>query len=253
MLLGDGIITPAISVISAVEGIGVVSNALQPYVVPISLVVLLALFALQSRGTEKVGKLFGPVMIVWFASIALAGAVALVPHPEVFRAFDPVHALTFATRHGIGGFLILGGVVLAVTGVEALYADLSHFGYRPIAAAWYCLIFPALVLNYLGQGAKILTDPHALDNPFYALTPGWTLMPMVVLATAATVIASQALISGTFTLVEQAIALNLAPRVLVKHTSHHYKGQVFVPSVNRWLAVGCAILVIGFQSSSRSR
>ncbi|MBV8579102.1 MAG: KUP/HAK/KT family potassium transporter, partial [Candidatus Eremiobacteraeota bacterium] len=251
MLIGDGMITPAISVISAVEGLDVISSAFQPFVVPISLVVLGALFMLQSRGTQKVGGLFGPVMAVWFVAIALAGAVAVVQHPVVLRALDPLYALGFATRHGMGGFLVLGGVVLAVTGVEALYADLSHFGYRPIASAWFVLIFPALLLNYFGQGGVLIANPAMVENPFYALTPGWTLFPMVVLATAATVIASQALISGTFTLVEQAIALNLAPRVLVRHTSSRYKGQVYVPSVNRILGLGCAILVVAFRSSDR--
>jgi KUP system potassium uptake protein len=251
MLLGDGIITPAISVISAVEGIGVVSMAFQPYVVPISLAVIVALFALQRRGTEKVGGLFGPVMVTWFIAIGVLGVVAILPHHEILLALDPRYALHFVTRSGLAGFTILGGVVLAVTGVEALYADLSHFGRKPIVAGWYGLVFPALVLNYLGQGAKIIGDPRAAANPFYSLAPDWALIPMVVLATIATVIASQALISGTFTLVEQAIALNLAPRVLVLHTSDRYKGQVFVPSINRWLAVGCAILVIGFQSSDR--
>ena len=251
MLIGDGMITPAISVISAVEGLDVISSAFQPFVVPISLVVLGALFMLQSRGTQKVGGLFGPVMAVWFVAIALAGAVAVVQHPVVLRALDPLYALGFATRHGMGGFLVLGGVVLAVTGVEALYADLSHFGYRPIASAWFVLIFPALLLNYFGQGGVLIANPAMVENPFYALTPGWTLFPMVVLATAATVIASQALISGTFTLVEQAIALNLAPRVLVRHTSSRYKGQVYVPSVNRVLGLGCAILVVAFRSSDR--
>jgi KUP system potassium uptake protein len=251
MLLGDGVITPAISIISAVEGISVASSAFQPYVVPISLVVIIALFAIQRRGTERVGRLFGPVMLVWFIAIALLGLAAILRHPEVVRALDPLHALFFATRHGFTGFLILGGVILAVTGVEALYADLSHFGYRPIAAGWFGLVFPALILNYLGQGAKLLSDPHAIANPFYALAPAPFVIPLVVLATVATVIASQALISGTFTLVEQAIALNLAPRVLVQHTSHHYKGQVFVPSINLWLAIGCAVLVLTFRSSDR--
>jgi len=251
MLLGDGIITPAISVISAVEGISVVSPAAQPFVVPISLAVIIALFALQRGGTERVGRLFGPVMLLWFVVIGVLGLVQIAHRPEVLYALDPRHALAFATSHGIVGFTILGGVILAVTGVEALYADLSHFGRGPIVTGWFALVFPALLANYFGQGAKLLADPHALDNPFYALAPGWALIPMVILATLATVIASQALISGTFTLVEQAIALNLAPRVLVRHTSDRYKGQVFVPSVNWALALGCAVLVIGFRSSDR--
>jgi KUP system potassium uptake protein len=250
MLLGDGIITPAISVISAVEGISVVSSAFQPFVVPIALLVIIGLFTLQRAGTEGVGRLFGPVMLLWFVVIAGLGLIPVLAHPEILQALNPLHALAFLTGHGLAGFTILGGVVLAITGVEALYADLSHFGYRPIATGWYAIVFPALVLNYLGQGAKVLANPHAMANPFYALAPAWALLPMVVLATIATVIASQALISGTFTLVEQAIALNLAPRVLVRHTSHRYKGQVYVPSINRWLAIGCAVLVVVFQSSA---
>ncbi len=251
MLFGDGVITPAISVISAVEGISVVSGALQSYVVPVSLGVLLALFALQSRGTERVGRLFGPVMIVWFATIGVLGAIGIARHPDILRALDPMYALHFAARNGLAGFTILGGVVLAVTGVEALYADLSHFGRKPIVIAWYAFVFPALILNYFGQGAQLVADPKAIANPFYALAPAWLLVPMVVLATAATVIASQALISGVFTLVEQAIALNLAPRVLVHHTSRVHKGQVYVPAMNACLAIGCALLVVFFRSSDR--
>jgi KUP system potassium uptake protein len=248
-MIGDGIITPAISVLSAVEGLAIASTAFEPYVVPISLVVIVALFALQRNGTERVGSLFGPVMLIWFITIGTLGALAIVHHPEVVHALDPRHALHFATHNGFVGFTILGGVVLAVTGVEAMYADLSHFGRGPIVTGWYTLVFPALVLNYFGQGANLLADPRSIANPFYSLAPSWALIPMVILATLATVIASQALISGTFTLIEQAIALNLAPRVLVQHTSHRYKGQVFVPSINRWLGIGCAILVVGFRSS----
>ena len=251
MLFGDGIITPAISVISAVEGLSVISPAAQAYVVPLSLAIIIALFALQRVGTERVGRLFGPVMIAWFAAIALLGIAAIVGHPEVLRALDPRQAVMFSTAHGIVGFTILGGVILAVTGVEALYADLSHFGRRPIVVGWYALVFPALVLNYLGQGAVLLADPRSLANPFFALAPAWALVPLVVLATAATVIASQALISGTFTLIEQAIALNLAPRMRVLHTSQSQKGQVFVPAVNLALAIGCAVLVVTFKSSDR--
>ena len=248
-MIGDGIITPAISVLSAVEGLAIASTAFEPYVVPISLLVIVLLFAFQSKGTERVGSFFGPVMLIWFATIGLLGALAIVHHPEVVRALDPRYALHFLTHNGLVGFTILGGVVLAVTGVEAMYADLSHFGRGPIVTGWYTLVFPALVLNYFGQGANLLADPRSIANPFYSLAPPWALIPMVILATMATVIASQALISGTFTLIEQAIALNLAPRVLVQHTSHRYKGQVFVPSINRWVGIGCAILVVGFRSS----
>ncbi len=226
MLIGDGMITPAISVISAVEGIGVATSAAQPFIVPISAGVLIALFSIQWRGTQSVGGIFGPVMILWFLAIGLSGLVAIVVHPAIVAALDPRHALGFAFHHGIFGFLVFGAVVLCVTGAEALYADMSHFGRKPIALAWYAIVLPALLLNYLGQGAMVIGNPKALESPFYALTTGWTLWPMVVLATAATVIASQSLISGAFTLSEQAIALNLSPRLAVLHTSRDQRGQV---------------------------
>jgi KUP system potassium uptake protein len=251
MLLGDGMITPAISVISAVEGIGVVSSGLQPWIVPTSVVVLILLFTVQARGTEAVGRLFGPAMVAWFISIAVAGAVAILTRPQVIAALDPRNAIAFGLRHGPSGFLVLGGVVLAVTGVEALYADLSHFGRMPIVRAWYCLVFPSLILAYLGEGAMLIQNPHNLENPFYALTPGWTLIPMVVLATLATIIASQALISGAFTVIQQAIALGLSPRMEVKHTSRRLIGQVYLPTVAVALAIGCTILVLTFRSSDR--
>lgn len=251
MLFGDGVITPAISVISAVEGLGVATTAAQPWIVPISLAMILALFWIQRRGTEKVGGLFGPVMLLWFVSIAAAGIAAIVRLPGILWAVDPRHAVAFATHHGPGGFFVLGGVVLAVTGVEALYADLSHFGRKPIAIAWYGLVWPSVTLSYLGQGARLLTDPHAFDNPFYALVSGPLLLPMVVLATAATIIASQALISGAFTLTEQAIALQLCPRMEIVHTSNRYPGQVFVPAINITLGIACALLIVTFRSSDR--
>ncbi|MBV8082035.1 MAG: KUP/HAK/KT family potassium transporter [Candidatus Eremiobacteraeota bacterium] len=250
MLFGDGIITPAISVISAVEGLGVASSAFNAWIVPISVVILIILFAIQVRGTERVGRLFGPAMIVWFLSIGIAGAIAIARNPSVLWAIDPRHALTFAQHHGPGGFLVLGGVVLAVTGVEALYADLSHFGRAPIVRAWYLFVFPPCVLSYLGQGANLEMHPDALNNSFYALTPGWTLMPMVVVATIATVIASQALISGAFTLVEQAIHLGLSPRIEVRHTSRRIIGQVYLPGVAWALAVGCILLTVTFRTSA---
>jgi KUP system potassium uptake protein len=251
MLLGDGMITPAISVISAIEGLNVVTPAAQPFIVPISVGILIALFAVQSRGTHAVGSLFGPVMLAWFAAIAVAGAFGIATDPAVLWSIDPRHALAFLTGHGPGGFLVLAGVVLAVTGVEALYADLSHFGRVPIARAWYAVVFPALLLCYLGQGARVIDDPKTLAQSFFALSPGWTLLPMIAIATAATIIASQALISGAFTLVEQAVALGLWPRTTIRHTSSVLRGQVFVPAVNRTLAVGCVALVIGFGSSEK--
>jgi KUP system potassium uptake protein len=251
MLFGDGVITPAISVISAVEGVGVATSEAQPWIVPISLALIALLFLIQRRGTEKVGALFGPAMLVWFVSIAAAGIAGILQRPGVLWAIDPRHALRFATHNGWGGFFVLGGVVLCVTGVEALYADLSHFGRKPIAIAWYGLVWPSVTLCYLGQGARLLTDPHAFDNPFYSLVSGPLLIPMVVLATAATIIASQALISGAFTLTEQAIALSLCPRMEVIHTSNRYPGQVFVPAINVTLGFACALLILAFQSSDR--
>ncbi len=249
MLFGDGMITPAISVLSAVEGIGEVTNSARPFIVPIAVGILIALFAIQTRGTERVGKLFGPVMIVWFLALAVTGIAGIVRHPDVLQALDPRHAIFFVTHHGIFGLLIFGAVVLAMTGVEALYADMSHFGRAPIAFAWYALVLPALVLNYLGQGGALLASAHAFDQPFFALAPGPFLVPMVVLATAATVIASQALISGAFTLTQQAINLSLWPRMTIVHTSSEQRGQVYVPLVNAVLGIACVALVLAFRSS----
>lgn len=251
MLLGDGMITPAISVISAVEGLGVATTAAKPYIVPISVAVLLALFLVQSRGTQRVGSVFGPVMILWFVAIGISGAIAIASHPQVLVAFNPLYALSFITHHGRYGFLIFGAVILCLTGAEALYADLSHFGRLPITWAWYTIVFPALLLNYFGQGANVIGNPQALESPFYALTGGWMLIPMVILATAATVIASQSLIAAAFTLAEQAIAMNLSPRFFVGHTSVEQRGQVYVPFINVSLAIICLLLVVSFRSSDR--
>ncbi len=251
MLLGDGAITPAISVISAIEGLDVASPIAHPYLVPIAILILAGLFALQSRGTGKVGVIFGPAMIVWFLAIGIAGIVSIASHPAILAALDPRHAAIFMVTHGPGGFFVLGGIVLAVTGVEALYADMSHFGRRPIVLAWYGLVFPSLVFCYVGEAARILEQPKLLANPLYALTPGWTLYAAIAVATVATVIASQALISGAFTLAEQGIALGLWPRMRVRHTSADVRGQVFVPAVNSALAIGCILLVIAFKSSDR--
>ncbi len=251
MLFGDGIITPSISVLSAVEGIKLVTKAADPFVVPIAVAILVGLFAVQSRGTDKVGKLFGPVMGVWFVAIAVAGVIAIVGKPGVLVALDPRHAAHFVASHGVFGFLVFGAIVLCVTGVEALYADLSHFGRAPIAIGWYAIVFPALIASYFGQGALLLRDPHAMANPFFALASGWALVPMVVLATLATIIASQALVSGAFTLAEQAVALDLWPRLKIVHTSRERAGQVFAPAVNAALGIGCVALVLGFRSSAR--
>jgi KUP system potassium uptake protein len=251
MIIGDGMITPAISVISAVEGLSVATTAAQPLIVPISAGILLGLFSIQFRGTQKVGAIFGPVMIGWFAAIGVVGLIAIVTHPAILAALNPVHGIRFITHHGMFGFLIFGAIILGMTGAEALYADMSHFGRIPITVAWYVFVLPALVLNYVGQGAIIVAHPSSLSNPFYALTPGWVLLPMVALATAATIIASQSLISGAFTLAEQAINLNLFPRVRVVHTSEDQRGQVYVPLVNAILAIVCIVLVLTFQSSAR--
>ncbi len=251
MLFGDGVITPSISVISAIEGLDVVTKAAHPAIVPLAIAILLGLFFIQKRGSAKVGALFGPVMALWFAAIAVAGLLEVVKNPSVLAALSPGHGIYFITHHGPFGFLVFGAVVLCITGVEALYADLSHFGRRPIVAGWYVFVFPALICNYFGQGALLLHDRGALENPFYGLTTGWATMPMVVLATAATVIASQALISGAFTLAEQAVALNLWPRLQVEHTSNRRAGEVYVPSVNVVLAIGCTLLILAFRSSDR--
>ena len=251
MLFGDGLITPSISVLSAIEGLGVVTKAAQPAIVPLAIAILLGLFLIQKRGSEKVGGLFGPVMALWFAVIAVTGIVQIVKTPSVLAALSPLQGAYFVSHHGIFGFLVFGAVVLCITGVEALYADLSHFGRKPIVVGWYVFVFPALVCNYFGQGALLLSDRTALENPFYGLVSGWALMPLVVLATAATVIASQALISGAFTLAEQAVALNLWPRLQVEHTSNRRAGEVYVPAVNLVLAIGCTLLILAFRSSDR--
>jgi KUP system potassium uptake protein len=250
LLYGDGMITPAISVLSAVEGLRLVTPLFDPYVVPISVVILIALFVMQRFGTHRVGGFFGPVMVLWFCTIAVLGVHSIVQAPRVFGAIDPRHALTFFHTHGIAGFTVLGAVFLVVTGGEALYADMGHFGKQPIRFAWYSLVLPALLLNYFGQGAQLILNPRAAEQPFFFLAPTWALLPLVVLATAATIIASQALISGAFSLTRQAIQLGYAPRLDVEHTSSHEMGQVFVPQVNAALAIGTISIVIGFASSS---
>jgi KUP system potassium uptake protein len=252
LLFGDGMITPAISVLSAIEGVGVVAPEAHEAIVPVTCLVLVGLFALQRRGTGVVGRLFGPVMLVWFVVLGALGARQIVDHPSVFAALDPRHAVRFFVAHGSHGFLVLGSVVLAITGAEALYADLGHFGRAPIRAAWFLLVMPALVLNYFGQGALMLKDPRASVAPFFALVPrgGWT-YALVGLSTAAAVIASQALISGVFSLVHQAVGLGFFPVVTVTHTSNETEGQVFVPAINRGLAVACVALVLVFRHSTR--
>jgi KUP system potassium uptake protein len=249
LLYGDGMITPAISVLGAVEGLEVVTPLFSPYVVPITVAILIGLFAIQRFGTHRVGGLFGPIVIVWFIAIAALGVSWIVHAPEVWWAFDPRYAVRFFNVNGFMGFAVLGGVVLAVTGGEALYADMGHFGRKPIRLAWFGLVLPALVLNYLGQGALLLENPKA-EHPFFELAPSWALLPLVVIATMAAIIASQALISGAFSITRQAVQLGLFPRVDVEHTSAREMGQVYVPRVNWALMVATLMIVIGFRSSS---
>ena len=249
-LLGDGIITPAISVLSAVEGLNMLSPEAVKWEAVIAAGILIGLFLVQRRGTASVGGFFGPIMAIWFTTIAVAGGARIGANISILRALNPVHAITFMASHGVLGFLLLGATILCVTGVEALYADMSHFGRKPIVKVWGVIVLPALLLCYLGQGATLLGNPKSVDNVFFALVPAWGLIPMVVLATAATVIASQALISGAFTLVEQGVALGLFPRVRVIHTSDKNSGQIYVPSVNIVLAIGCIALVAIFKNSN---
>ena len=248
LLYGDGMITPAISVLGAIEGLEVVTPLFSPYVVPVTVVILVALFLVQQFGTHRVGGLFGPIVIVWFLTIAALGIVWIVRAPAVLAAFDPRHAFSFFRENGLPGFVVLGAVFLVVTGGEALYADMGHFGPRPIRLAWFSLVLPALVLNYLGQGALLLLDPGA-EQPFFLLAPTWALIPLVGIATAAAIIASQALISGSFSITRQAIQLGLAPRLDVEHTSARAMGQIYVPQVNWALMASTVLIVIGFGSS----
>jgi KUP system potassium uptake protein len=249
LFYGDGVITPAISVLSAVEGVKVAAPGLQHWVMPVSAVILFFLFALQRHGTDRVGKLFGPVMVVWFIVIALIGLQNIVQNPSVLRALSPHYGFEFFVHHGWNAFVALGGVVLALTGAEALYADMGHFGKRPIQLAWFSFILPALVLNYFGQGALLLRDPGAIDNPFFKAVPSMFLYPMIGLATMATVIASQAVISGAFSMTREAMSLGYSLRMPIVHTSREMSGQIFVPWVNSFLLVMVLVAVVGFGSS----
>ena len=251
LFYGDAVLTPAISVLSAVEGLEVATGAFQPYVVPIAVGVLLALFAIQARGTARVGRLFGPITMLWFITLGVAGIHGVVRAPVVLAALNPLHALAFLSGHGAASFIVLGSVVLVVTGAEALYADMGHFGKKAVRVGWFSLVAPALVLNYFGQGALLLARPDAVTNPFYLLLPGWALYPMVVLATAATVIASQAVISGAYSMTRQAVQLGFLPRINVVHTSAREMGQIYIPAVNWTLCIAVVAAVIGFGSSSR--
>ncbi|MBI3050503.1 MAG: potassium transporter Kup [Acidobacteria bacterium] len=250
LLYGDGLITPAISVLGAMEGLSVAEPVLQPYVVPITIAILVALFLFQRRGTAGVGGVFGPVTLLWFAVLALLGALQIARVPAVLAAVNPMHAVRFFLDTGWAGYLVLGSVFLVVTGGEALYADMGHFGTRPIRIDWFLVVLPALLLNYFGQGALLLEAPAAAANPFYLLAPQWAVVPLIVLAVAAAVIASQAVISGAYSLTMQAVQLGFSPRIRIDHTSGHQFGQIYIGAVNWALMAGCILLVLGFRTSS---
>jgi KUP system potassium uptake protein len=250
LFYGDAVITPALSVLSAIEGTKLVTAAFDPYVVPLTVIILIALFAVQSRGTASVATLFGPIMAAWFIILGVAAIPQIVRHPDVLWALDPQYGIAFLAHHGVIGLVTLGAVFLAVTGAEALYADLGHFGKRPIQTAWLAIVLPSLALDYLGQGALVIGDPAAIENPFFLMFPGWALVPMVVLATVATVIASQAVITGAYSLTRQAIQLGLMPRFEIIHTSGAHYGQIYIPRVTVLLFVSVVMLVILFRSSS---
>ncbi len=250
LFYGDAVITPALSVLSAIEGIKLVTITFEHYVVPLTVIILVALFAVQSRGTARVAALFGPIMCVWFAVIAIAAVRQIVRHPQVLLALNPFHAVSFMLHHGMVGFVTLGAVFLAVTGAEALYADLGHFGKRPIRTAWLSIVLPSLAVNYLGQGALLMAEPGAIENPFFLMFPDWALIPMVALATVATVIASQAVITGAYSLTRQAIQLGLLPRFEIRHTSEAHSGQIYIPRINLLLFLAVILLVVLFRSSS---
>src|SRR5881628_2252850 len=250
LLYADGALTPAISVLSAVEGLEIATPALASWVIPVTLVILVGLFLLQSRGTARIGALFGPVMLVWFATLGVLGLSEIVRQPAVLAAVSPHHAVRFFGENPGRGLVVLGAVFLVVTGGEALYADLGHFGHRAIQIAWFSVTFPGLLLNYFGQGALLLQDPTAAENPFYHLAPSWALYPLIALATAAAIIASQAVISGAFSLTRQAVQLGYSPRLRIEHTSSREIGQIYVPTVNWALMLVTCALVLGFQTST---
>ena len=250
LLYGDGMITPAISVLSAVEGLDLATPVFTPYVVPLTVVILVALFVIQSHGTGRVGLVFGPITLVWFGTIAVLGIIQIAQHPQVLGAVNPVYAIDFFRTNGFEGYLILGTVVLAITGGESLYVDLGHFGRRPIRVAWFSVVLPSLLLNYFGQGALLITNVNAVEDPFYLLAPAWALLPLIALATCATIIASQAVISGAFSITKQAVQLGFLPRLTMLHTSSTESGQIYMPAVNWALLIACVLLVLGFRSSS---
>lgn len=250
LFFGDGIITPAISVLSAVEGLKVATPTLDPYVIPIALAILISLFSIQRHGTASMAKLFGPIMLIWFLTLALLGISNISKHPDVLQLVNPAWAISFLWNNQAMAFITLGAVVLTVTGCEALYSDMGHFGRKPIRSAWFVIVFPSLLLNYCGQGALLLSDPTAIENPFYRLAPGWALYPLIGLATLATVTASQAVISGVFSVSRQAVQLGYLPRFEIKHTSSKEIGQIYVPFINWALLVAIVLLVLSFKSSS---
>ncbi len=250
LLYGDGIITPAISVLGAMEGLSVATPGLEPYVVPITIGIVIALFLFQSRGTAGVGTVFGPVTLLWFAVLAVLGLVQIARYPAVLAAVNPIYGVRFFADTGWHGYMVLGSVFLVVTGGEALYADMGHFGTRPIRLDWFAVVLPSLFLNYFGQGALLLENPAAAENPFYLLAPGWAIYPMIVLAVAAAVIASQAVISGAYSLTMQAVQLGFSPRLKIDHTSTREYGQIYMPGINWALMLGCIVIVVGFRTSS---
>src|SRR6202035_916771 len=250
LFYGDAMITPALSVLSAIEGLKIATPAFDPYIVSLTIAILIGLFAVQSRGTARVAAFFGPIMVIWFVVIAGAGIAHVAARPEILLAFNPYYAVAFLLGHGVIGLVTLGAVFLAVTGAEALYADLGHFGRKPIQAAWLALVLPSLALNYLGQGALVLSDPKALENPFFLMFPGWALLPLVTLATVATVISRQGVITGAYSLTRQAVQLGLLPRFEIRHTSEAHSGQIYIPRINLLLLVSVMLLVLMFRSSS---
>jgi len=249
LLLGDGMLTPAISVISAVEGLTAISPAFTPYVLPIACVIFLFLFSIQSKGTAKIGYLFGPIIFVWFCTIAILGLIQIIKNPVVLQAINPYHAIYFLYDEGLSGYLLLGGIFLAVTGGEALFADIGHFGKNPIRISWFSLVLPCLLLNYFGQGANLLLHPSNIKNPFYMMAPSSLYLPLIILATMATIIASQAVISATFSLTKQAVLLGLCPRITIIQKSRDHSGQIYVPQINALLAMGTILLALTFRSS----
>ncbi|KTD00942.1 KUP/HAK/KT family potassium transporter [Fluoribacter gormanii] len=251
LLLGDGMLTPAISVISAVEGLSTLSDTFTPFILPIAVIILILLFTLQARGTGSIGNLFGPIILVWFFTIAILGIIQIAKAPIVLTAINPYYAFDLIRDTGLKGYLLLGGIFLVVTGGEALYADIGHFGKNPIRAGWFAVVLPCLILNYFGQGANLLLNPHAISNPFYMIAPEWFYIPLIILATIATIIASQAVISATFSLTKQAVLLSLCPRIPIVQTSREFSGQIYVPQINFILFIGTLTFCFAFKTSDR--